>query len=403
MKTKNERLRILQIFNRYLSYGGEEGSVYRIGDALQELHDVEYFLSSTAEMLGQGLGAKVMMPFNAAYNRGVIQRLERFQKAGKFDVWQIHNVFPGMSPVVYAKAFEWDIPIVHYLHNYRLSCVNGLFLNHGEACQRCIQGDFMPALLTKCWHESHLQSGFMGLILKSVRRLKLFEKVRVWVAISEAQKAVHVKMGIPEDRIHVIHHFYETKEEVLPLVGPGHALFVGRLSEEKGVYHLLRAWRELSMPGRKLFIVGEGPERRRLESFVETEGVTGVEFKGFLNREQQREIWNQCLFSVVPSIWMEPFGMTVLEAWSKGRPVLGHRIGALPELIEEGKSGYLLNPASSAELAERMEQCFRDPKRTLEMGQYGYSVLKERFNRRRWTQEIGVLYAGLGIKSLEKA
>jgi len=95
--------------------------------------------------------------------------------------------------------------------------------------------------------------------------------------------------------------------------------------------------------------------------------------------------------------------MTVLEAWSKGRPVLGHRIGALPELIEEGKSGYLLNPASSAELAERMEQCFRDPKRTLEMGQYGYSVLKERFNRRRWTQEIGVLYAGLGIKSLEKA
>jgi len=206
------RLRILQIFSRYLEYGGEEGSVFRIGDALQDHHDVEYFIGSTEDLLGAGGRTSFLAPFRAWHNQAVAQRLRRYQELGKFDLWQIHNVLPGLSPSVYQAAFTLGVPIVHYLHNYRLSCTNGFFLNHGSPCERCLGGNFWPAFETACWRNSRLISGFMGLILRKIRQDGLFTKTAAWIAISEAQKQKHVAMGIPANRIHVIPHFYEHRE-----------------------------------------------------------------------------------------------------------------------------------------------------------------------------------------------
>jgi hypothetical protein len=89
------RRHILQIFNRYLQYGGEEGSVYRIGDALQEIHDVEYFISSTAEMISSGALGSTTVPFKAVYNREIDIKLTQYQQTGNFDAWMIHNIFPS--------------------------------------------------------------------------------------------------------------------------------------------------------------------------------------------------------------------------------------------------------------------------------------------------------------------
>jgi len=142
------RLQILQIFNRYLQYGGEEGSITRIGDALQDLHDVSYFFYSSAQLAGEGILPKLQIPWKSLHNSEVESGLKLLQASNHYDVWQIHNIFPAMSPVVYELAFKLKIPIVHYLHNYRLGCVNGFFLNHGQPCQRCISGKFWPAFQT---------------------------------------------------------------------------------------------------------------------------------------------------------------------------------------------------------------------------------------------------------------
>jgi len=140
----DRRRKVLQIFNRYLQYGGEEGALFRIGDAMQEFFDIEYFLSSTAEVSHDGQ-SPWRIPLKAVHNAEVDARLRRYQEVGRFDVWQIHNIFPTMSPVVYQRALEWGVPIVQYLHNYRFSCVNGFFLNHGKPCQRCLSGNFWPS------------------------------------------------------------------------------------------------------------------------------------------------------------------------------------------------------------------------------------------------------------------
>src|SRR5271154_2636218 len=122
------RTKIMQIFSRYEHYGGEEGSVYRIGDAMQDEWDVEYFLASTAEFINSPIHEKITIPLRIFHNPDVARRLRRIQGIGKFDVWQIHNVLPAMSPVVYTTAFKLRIPIVHFLHNYRFGCTNGFFL-----------------------------------------------------------------------------------------------------------------------------------------------------------------------------------------------------------------------------------------------------------------------------------
>jgi glycosyltransferase involved in cell wall biosynthesis len=384
------RLHILQIFNRYLQYGGEEGSITRIGDALQEIHDVDYFFYSTAQLTGDGVLSKLKMPWKTFHNSEVAAGLKRMQTAKQFDAWQIHNVFPAMSPVVYELALQWKTPIIHYLHNYRLSCVNGFFLNHGQPCQRCLSGNFWPAFETACWRESRLQSGWMGLITNHIRRLPLFEKVFRWVTISEAQKREYVLMGIPADKINTIHHFLEPTAPPLPPSQSATAIFVGRLSAEKGVENLLEAWKLAGGGERRLLIMGDGPERAKLEQ--KAKGLHGVEFLGFMRKEDQRRYWQEALFSVVPSIWKEPFGMTVLESWANGRPVVAHALGALPELIREGVDGSLADPENVEDLAHKLDAMLSNPQQTAAMGLAGRQHLEEYFTRRRWLKQIAVIY-----------
>jgi glycosyltransferase involved in cell wall biosynthesis len=298
-----------------------------------------------------------------------------------------------MSPVVYEKALEWEIPIVHYLHNYRLSCVNGFFLNHGKPCQRCLSGNFWPAFETACWRNSRLQSGWMGLITNRIRHLPLFQEVFRWVAISEAQKREHVRMGIPADKITVIHHFLDAEAPPLPPTQSPTAIFVGRLSLEKGVDRLLEAWKLVGGGERKLIILGDGPEKAHLEK--KAQGLRGVEFIGFVTKREQKKYWQEALFSVVPSIWMEPFGMTVLESWSNGRPVVAHAIGALPELIRDGVDGALADPESVEDLARKLDAMLSNPKQTAAMGLAGRERLEDYFSRRRWLKQISAIYNDL--------
>jgi glycosyltransferase involved in cell wall biosynthesis len=388
-KTKEKpQRRILQIFSRYREYGGEEGSVYRIGDALQHDFDVGFFIYSSADLFSGGKIRKGIGVLKAVSNWEVVAQLRRRQDLGGYQSWLIHNVYPAMSPSVYALAFSLGIPVIQYLHNYRMGCINGFFMNHGEPCQRCMHGNFLPALQTACWHESHLQSGIMGGITMRARSMDLFRKIDRWIAISEAQKKEHVLMGIPENRIDVVPHFLESHQEAPAYPLCGDVLFVGRLSKEKGVDRLLAAWELLQQLGRVLWIVGDGPEREKLEKIVASRRLQNVRFTGFLKAEEMAWVWANTACSVVPSIWKEPFGMVVLESWAKSRPVVAHRIGALPEIIEQAKSGLLVEPNDPGEMADAIERILVHPEQGEAMGREGLLRLKSHFSKDEWREKI---------------
>ena len=389
------RPRILQLFSRYREFGGEEGSVYRIGDALHRDFDIGYMLASSAEAFSGGILKKGISTLKAISNWSIVSQLRHYQKLGSYEVWLVHNVFPAMSPAVYELAFELGVPVVQYLHNYRLGCVNGFFLNHGEPCQRCMGGYFMPAFKTACWHGSHLQSGIMGAITAHARGMDLFHRIHHWIAISEAQKAEHVAMGIASRKITVIPHFYESSRDSSPYPEGGDVLFVGRLSAEKGVDRLLKAWEMVHHYGRNLWIVGEGPERPRLERMVRDASLKNVRFTGFLERRAMEELWANAACSIVPSIWKEPFGMVVLEAWERGRPVVAHRIGALPEIIAHGTDGLLVGQENPQELAEAILSILTNPTAGESMGRAGRKKLQERYSKKTWQDAIRPVFENL--------
>ena len=388
-----KRLRILQIFNRYLHYGGEEASILRIGGALEENHVVENFFGSTEEFMGPGLGRRLSAAWRGFHDPQVASRLRRCQELGKFDLWQIHNVLPGLSPSVYQTAFQLKIPIVHFLHNYRFGCVNGLFLNHGQPCLRCLGGNFWPAFQTACWRESRLVTGWQALLLLYMRRLRIFNRVDRWVALSQSQRLLHLKMGFPKGRISVIPHFYEDKEPPPPPSPRGPALFLSRLSPEKGGHEILKAWASMPTIHRELWIGGAGPEERLLRE--QAANLKRVKFLGFLDTEGQKRVWADCAFAVIPSIVPETFGMIVLEAWARQRPVIAHRIGALAETVEDGVNGLLVNPGDSLGLAKAMERLASNPEESKKMGLAGYKKLKNVYCRDLWLQRMNSIYQDL--------
>ena len=389
------RPRILQIFSRYREYGGEEGSVYRIGDALHRDFDIGFFLASSGDAFSGGVLKKGLSTIKAFSNWTIVDQLRRYQQLGRYDYWLIHNVFPVMSPAVYDLAFSMRIPVIHYLHNYRLGCINGFFMNHGEPCQRCMHGNFLPAFQTACWHESRLQSGIMGAITSRARGMDLFHRVHRWVAISRAQKQEHVDMGIPADRISVIPHFFESKGEAPDYPDQGDVLFVGRLSAEKGVDRLLLAWERIQDCGRTLRIVGDGPERGRLEELVRSKRLRNVSFTGFLEHAQMAAIWEQSACSIVPSVWKEPFGMVVLESWAKGRPVIAHRIGALEEIVSDGTDGLLVPVDAPGALSEAILSILDNPDRGQAMGRAGADRLRIQYSKTRWQNAICGVFSNL--------
>jgi len=389
------RLRILQIFSRYLKYGGEESFVETFRDASLPFHDVTDYQGSTTELLGHSFMSKLTLPVRAFHSSIVARDLRDLQKTGGFDLWVIHNVLPALSPSVYQTAFNLKVPVVHYLHNYRMACTNGFFLNHGQPCERCLHGNFWPAFQTACWRNSHFISGMMGLILRRVRSIGTFRNTAAWVALSQAQRAKHAQMGIPEKRIHVIPHFYEPKGESIPPCPRGNILFLGRLSPEKGVDHLLQAWKLVRPNGRKLIIAGEGPEEPKLKALARKLALRDVEFVGFLKGDQQRATWAQTAFSVIPSIWSEPFPLTFLESWTQDRTFVANRLGAMAEVVIEGKDGLLAEPFSPASLSAKIQELIENPDRCTEMGQAGKGRILNEFNRTLWLSRIESVYQSI--------
>jgi glycosyltransferase involved in cell wall biosynthesis len=387
------RPRILQIFNRYLEYGGEQGSVGRIGDTIQKIADVEYFLTSSDQLLGRRTPEDMVKAAAfALHNPEVVRRLKRYQKIGRFDIWLIHNVFPAMSPSVYALAFRLGIPVVQYLHNYRMSCVNGFFLNHGETCTSCIHGNFTKAALTGCWHDSRLVSGWMGAVMMRVRAMGVFRKVAAWIAISNGQKDLHVRIGIPAERIHVLPHFYEVDSARFIAERGRDVLFVGRLSKEKGVEQLLDAWKRTDRGEAKLLLAGDGPERTALENKIAAEKIGGVEFLGFVAKENQAAMWKRAAFSVVPSIWQEPLGLVVFEAWERGRPVVVSDAGGLSDSVQDEVDGLKVPMRDPHSWAAAMGKLLREPERCTAMARAGMAKLERDFTKEKWLKRIGAIY-----------
>jgi glycosyltransferase involved in cell wall biosynthesis len=304
-------------------------------------------------------------------------------------------VFPGLSPAIYDAAHKTGAAVVQYLHNYRFGCINGFLLNHGKPCSRCQNGNFIPAVVTNCWRDSRAASAIMGISLGRLRASGVLQEVAHWIAVSHAQKAVQVQFGIPAEKISVLHHFHNEPTQGASQSGRD-VLFLGRLSPEKGVDLLIRAWQEADIRDRALVIVGDGPMLPMLQKLARPN--SNIRFEGFLKGEALEQRWLQTAISVVPSIWEEPFGRIVLESWAHGVPVLAARIGALPELIGKGGAGWQFEPHSIGSLAAALRSVLSEESGLSTAAAQCHAALAK-FSKEDWLAKINAIFESVKRRS----
>lgn len=348
---------ILSVFNRYRYPGGEETSVNRITDILSTRHQVASCRYESQEWTGAGAPSTLSQAWRLFYNPDGVRRFEKAAMDSAAEAAVLHNIYPVGSPGIYRSALRRRLPLIQFLHNYRPFSVGGGLWSRGRVHKDPLYGRYAREVMDGAWMDSRLRSSLMAILLKMLHRSGWLESIHTWVAISDFMRQKLVETGaVHPDRIVNLRHAWQAMPKAPPLEDAGHYLFLSRLIEEKGVRVLLDAWdRVQAALGRstpRLHIAGEGPlsalvhERARHNPYICLLGVIGGQGK----EDQLR----QARAVLVPSVWWEPLGLTVYEAYDYAKPVLAASSGGLMETVQHGQTGFLHEPGNADELARQV-------------------------------------------------
>lgn len=344
-------MRILSIHNNYQIRGGEDESRELEERLLQNMgHEVEVYQENNDRVPtinGVNLALRTVWS-TEAYNI-VKQKLR--DKA--FDLVHVQNFFPLISPSVYYAAQAKGVPVVQTLRNYRLLCPNGLFYRDGKVCVDCLGKAIpYPGVQHSCYRDSLAASSVTATMLTVHRAMQTWqEKVDLYITLSQFAREKFIEGGFPAEKIVVKPNFVDPDPGVGTGLG-GYALFVGRLSPEKGLDTLLAAWEQLKNP-MPLKIVGDGPLAGEVAKAAEKSPK--IEWLGRKSMAEVYALMGEAMVLIFPSKWYETFGRVAVEAFAKGTPVIAANIGAIAELVEQGRTGLRFQPGNAADLAAQVE------------------------------------------------
>ena len=354
---QQEPMRIAQIHNTYQIAGGEDRVVELEHDMLtRHGHAVETFQVTNDTITG--LAAKAGAMLSARYNQASRAALLTWLKQQRPDVVHVHNFFPLLSPSIYDACADAGVPVVQTLHNFRTFCAGGFMLRNGRLCDKCLDGSRYWGIVHRCYRDSLPGSVGVAAMIREYHRAP--ERVHRYVALNSYAQRTFARSGLPPRRIVVKPNFVRDPGKPDGRVRDG-GLFVGRLSEDKGVLGLVRAWR--GVPGR-LRIGGTGP----LEAAVRKEAPPQTEMLGWLEADGVREAMQTSAFLLVPSLSTEQFPMAIVVAFSCGLPVIASRTDALSEIVVEGKTGLLCAPGDVDDLRRKIEWAIAHPDEIARMG-----------------------------------
>lgn len=362
-------MRVLVVHNEYRQPGGEERVVASEGRLLREAgFQVEDLRFRSADV--EGAAEKLRVAWELPHSERAAERVK--EAIGRFrpDVIHVHNFFPLATPAVFKAARELNVPSVFTLHNFRTFCANGLLLRGGKPCELCLDRRPSHAVKYRCYQGSLLGSAALARMIGLHHRQGTWHRlVDRFIVLTEFAKSRYLKGGLPTDLLTVKPNFLfdpVVEAAVENSVAPARArvLFVGRLSEEKGIATLLAAKRE----GFEIHVVGDGP----LAPLVHAEVAKGgVVWHGFQSQEQVYAHIRAATVLVFPSECYENFPISLLEAMAHAKPVVASRIGGLPEIVREGETGWLFEPGNGADLAAKLRLALAGGERSGRAGQLG--------------------------------
>jgi glycosyltransferase involved in cell wall biosynthesis len=359
-------VKILLVHNEYKFLGGEDVVVRQEKSLLENNgQEVLTYFHNNRELEQYSAFQRLTMVPRSIWAWDSKKQISEILEAAKPDVVHVHNTLTIISPSVYWACHEAGVPVVQTLHNFRLFCPVGNYLRDGKICEECRTHSLWRGVKYRCYRDSRAATATVALTLEVHRRLGTYQdKIQAYIAFHEFARQKYVQGGLPGEKIFLKPNFVPSD----PGMGGGNgkfALFVGRLSPEKGIRTMLSAWERLkgAVP---LVIAGDGPMRPLVEETAAR--VPGIEYRGSLTRPEVIQAMQEARFLLLPSECYEGFPMTIAEAFACGLPVVASRIGAMEVLIEDGRSGLHFSPSDPADCAAKALEAWGQPALLRRMG-----------------------------------
>lgn len=380
-------MRILIIHNRYQERGGEDSLVEMEINLLKQEHEVETLYFQNKPGVG-GLLQFILSVWNIAAAAKVRKKIRDFRP----DIVHVHNWHFAASPIIFHSIAKAGIPVVATLHNYRILCPSATLYHDGQLQYDSLRQNFpWTAVKKKFYRNSYLLSFWLAFVLWFHRRIGTWNLVKKFLIPSASMKLFFESAGwkFPVERILVKPNFTQagipSHEQAQEKSG---FIFVGRLSPEKGIANLLKAFRKSN---HTIKIIGTGPLLGDVQEAAARHN--NIQYLGLLNKESVLKELSKAEALIFPSVWQEPFGMVIIESFSVGTPVIGANIGAPATLIEHDHNGLLFDQSDEKHLFEAVSvwKSFTQDKKMI-LGENALNTYNSRYSPQKNLLTLNEIY-----------
>ena len=407
-------MKILFVNNFFSEYGGTEKLFLNQAELLEENNLQVFFFASSKEPLfikdykykkyfpefqdyrNAGIFKSIKNISGIFYNKQAKINLKEYLKEIKPDVVHIHNIYYNLTSSVIDACKEMNIPVVMSVNDPRIVCPGGTFMYKGKSyCkkEKCIKSHPLHCVFNKC-KDKNLKSSIIATAENIFNKLTgKLDYVSYFICPSMALGNLLLRAGFESSKLKFIPNFLDDKFlDIRPEYNRGgYFLYVGRLSEEKGVNYLLKAM-SLLPEEIKVHIVGDGQQRQELEDYANHLNLDNVIFKGFLEGKELEEEYKNCIATVLPCNWFEAFGLTIIESFACAKPVIASRIGAIPELVTDFETGFTFEPGNIKELADAVYKLYSDKELTAKMSVKARKTAEQLFNSKLHYESLKKVY-----------
>ncbi|MCK7589531.1 glycosyltransferase [Subsaxibacter sp. CAU 1640] len=332
-------LKILIIHSSYRNFGGEDAVVQQESELLKQKYHIETLIFENQKGV-DGLSQFICSIWNLKAYRIVDKKIKSF----KPDFVHLHNWHYGSGPLIIRAVKKNKIPLVSTLHNYRLLCPSATLLFKNKLYLKSLSQDFpWKAVRDGVYRDSKLQTFVLAMVIWFHSKIATWNKVDLYICLTTtvASKFVGSKLGISNRKFFIKPNFTNPYKNSRHQDRQGHFIYIGRLSEEKGIRILLETFKALD---EQLHIAGDGPLKGEVE--LVSKQHPNIRYLGILPKDDVRDQIAQSTALIFPSIWLETFGLTIIEAFSAKTIVLASNLGGPSTMIANGVNGFLFEPNS---------------------------------------------------------
>lgn len=401
-------MKILMVNKFHYLKGGSEKYYFDLANLLKENgHEVAFFSMKDekniktdckeyfVEPIDLNTGSK-LKAFDVIYSKDNKKKMEEALEDFKPDIVHLNNFQRQLSASIIEPIKKRNIPIVFTAHDVQAICPAITMMdNDKNICERCIGGKYSNCIKKKCNKGSTLKSAIGAIEGKYYRNKKIYtEKIDKIISPSEFYKSKFIEDGVQAEKVVAMHNFVDVEQYNVELQDDGYALYIGRLSKEKGILNLINAFSKLDSG--KLYIAGEGSEKDNIEKIIRENNLEQrVELLGFLSKADVIDWTRRCRFTVVPSIWYENCPYSVMETLAIGKTVIGANIAGIPELVKDNRSGFIYKYDDINDLADKMRILFEDKSLAEEFGKKAKIDASEFYAKNVYYKKIMDIYENL--------